>query len=154
MSNVDWLQSLSTSGATSVGPGTLNYIVAQNTDSMPRTGTLTVAGQTFTVTQAAGASTVNGINSPGRTREFSMHRHQGCAWIWPFSQLAASRFCMEAERTGHHSPIHGSGTDRAGFSEHPRIIRDTSVVTPWPMTLCTSRVVLFGGFTPASDLSE
>ncbi|HEY2933346.1 MAG TPA: BACON domain-containing protein [Acidobacteriota bacterium] len=43
------------SGATGTGNGTVNFSVAANTTDSVRTGTLTVAGQTFTVTQAAPA---------------------------------------------------------------------------------------------------
>ncbi|HEY2933345.1 MAG TPA: BACON domain-containing protein [Acidobacteriota bacterium] len=41
-----------TSGAGGTGNGTVNFSVAANTTASVRTGTLTVAGQTFTVTQA------------------------------------------------------------------------------------------------------
>jgi Zn-dependent metalloprotease len=41
-----------TSGASGSGNGTVNYSVAANTGSSSRNGTMTIAGQTFTVTQA------------------------------------------------------------------------------------------------------
>jgi hypothetical protein len=41
-----------TSGSSGTGNGTVNYSVAANTGSTSRTGTLTIAGLTFTVTQA------------------------------------------------------------------------------------------------------
>lgn len=41
-----------TSGASGSGNGTVNYSVAANTGTSSRTGTMTIAGQTFTVTQA------------------------------------------------------------------------------------------------------
>ncbi len=41
-----------TAGASGTGSGTVSYSVAANTGTASRTGTLTVAGQTFTVTQA------------------------------------------------------------------------------------------------------
>jgi hypothetical protein len=41
-----------TSGSSGSGSGTVNYSVAANTATTARTGTLTIAGQTFTVTQA------------------------------------------------------------------------------------------------------
>ncbi len=41
-----------TSGAGGSGNGTVNYSVAANTSTSSRTGTLTIAGQTFTVTQS------------------------------------------------------------------------------------------------------
>ncbi|HEX4966640.1 MAG TPA: BACON domain-containing carbohydrate-binding protein, partial [Thermoanaerobaculia bacterium] len=42
-----------TSGATGSGNGTVGYSVAANTGTSSRTGTLTIAGQTFTVSQSA-----------------------------------------------------------------------------------------------------
>ena len=53
-SNATWISI--TSGATGTGNGTVNYSVAANTGTSSRTGTLTIAGQTFTVTQAAAPS--------------------------------------------------------------------------------------------------
>ncbi len=51
--NVPWLSI--TAGASGTGNGTVQFTVAANTDPAPRAGTLTVAGQTFTVKQAAGS---------------------------------------------------------------------------------------------------
>jgi hypothetical protein len=48
-SNVSWITI--TSGSSGSGSGTVNYSVAANTSASARTGTLTIAGQTFTVTQ-------------------------------------------------------------------------------------------------------
>ena len=50
-SNAPWITV--TTGASGSGNGTVTYSVAANTGTTSRTGTLTVAGQTFTVTQAA-----------------------------------------------------------------------------------------------------
>ncbi|MBK6314545.1 MAG: S8 family serine peptidase [Blastocatellia bacterium] len=52
-SNAAWLTI--TSGASGSGNGSVGYSVAVNTGA-PRSGTLTIAGQTFTVNQAAGAT--------------------------------------------------------------------------------------------------
>ncbi len=41
-----------TDGASGVGKGTVSYAVAANTNTVPVTGTMTIAGETFTVTQA------------------------------------------------------------------------------------------------------
>ena len=46
-----------TSGASGTGNGTVGYSVAANATGSARTGTLTIAGQTFTVTQAAATAT-------------------------------------------------------------------------------------------------
>lgn len=45
-----------TSGASGAGNGTVTYSVAANTATASRTATLTIAGQTFTVTQAGAAA--------------------------------------------------------------------------------------------------
>ncbi len=49
--NVPWLSI--TAGASGTGNGTVQFSVAANPDQTPRAGTLTVAGQTFTVNQDA-----------------------------------------------------------------------------------------------------
>lgn len=54
VSNTTWITV--TSGASGTGNGTVGYSVAANTGTASRTGTVTIAGQTFTVTQAAGGS--------------------------------------------------------------------------------------------------
>jgi hypothetical protein len=53
-SNAAWISI--TAGASGVGNGAVSYTVAPNTATTSRTGTLTVAGQTFTVTQSAAAA--------------------------------------------------------------------------------------------------
>ena len=55
-----------TSGASGAGNGTVNYSVAANTGTAARNGTLTIAGLTFTVTQAgAGGGGAELIVNPG-----------------------------------------------------------------------------------------
>ena len=49
-SDVPWITV--TSGASGSGNGTVAYTVARNTTNTARTGTITIAGQTFTVNQA------------------------------------------------------------------------------------------------------
>ena len=55
-SNASWLTS-STSGS---GNGTVSYSAAANTGASPRTGTITVGGQPFVVTQAGSNATTSG----------------------------------------------------------------------------------------------
>jgi hypothetical protein len=50
VSNVSWL--VITSNSSWTGSGTVNYSVIANSSASPRTGTMTVAGKTFTVTQS------------------------------------------------------------------------------------------------------
>lgn len=53
-SNVGWITI--SSGASGSGNGAVNYSVMANPSASARTGTLTIAGKTFTVNQAAGSS--------------------------------------------------------------------------------------------------
>ena len=59
-SNANWITI--TAGASGTANGTVTYSVAANTTASTRTGTLTIGGQTFTVTQAAssGGGTLSG----------------------------------------------------------------------------------------------
>ncbi len=84
VSNVSWLTI--TSGASGTGNGTVSYTAAANSSTSPRTGTMTIAGQTFTVTQAgitcsyslsptsASAGDTGGANSVAVTAP------AGCSW--------------------------------------------------------------------------
>jgi hypothetical protein len=63
-SNAAWLTI--TSGASGSGNGTVTFTIAANTGSS-RTGTLTIAGGTFTVTQAAAAQCTYSINPTSQT---------------------------------------------------------------------------------------
>ena len=62
-SNVSWL----TSSSSGSGNGTASYSVAANTGSTPRTGTITVGGRSFNVTQGATNATTTGnlLVNPG-----------------------------------------------------------------------------------------
>jgi CSLREA domain-containing protein len=53
------------SGASGTGNGTVTYSVAANPSSSPRSGTLTIAGETFTVTQIAQGAIIVGEFTPG-----------------------------------------------------------------------------------------
>lgn len=82
-SNASWITI--TSGASGSGNGRVNYLVLANVAGS-RTGTLTIAGQTFTLTQAALLCTYS--VSPGKQRveaeagsgTFSVSTSSGCSW--------------------------------------------------------------------------
>lgn len=61
-SNASWIGI--TSGSNGSGSGTVAYSVAANTGTSSRTGTLTIGGQTFTVTQAGTSSSCASALSP------------------------------------------------------------------------------------------
>ncbi len=82
VSNAAWITV--TNGATGSGNGTVGYSVALNTDAQ-RSGTLTIAGQTFTVTQNSGcvfSIVPTGLNAAasGATGIVDVSAGSGCAW--------------------------------------------------------------------------
>ncbi|HBB94855.1 MAG TPA: hypothetical protein DC054_05640, partial [Blastocatellia bacterium] len=75
------------SGANGSGNGVVGFTVAANSTSSPRTGTLTIGGQTFTVSQAAASGCVYNISptsqsftAVGGTGSASVATPNGCAW--------------------------------------------------------------------------
>ncbi|MEK7406425.1 MAG: BACON domain-containing carbohydrate-binding protein [Acidobacteriota bacterium] len=73
-----------TAGASGTGSGAVSYAVAGNTTAQPRTGTLTIGGQPFTVTQAATSCTTL-LTPPSRTMPAaggsgSFTVTTGCSW--------------------------------------------------------------------------
>ena len=82
-SNASWITIASNNGGT--GPGVVHYFVAANSGAS-RTGTLTVAGRTLSVTQAAAGCAYSissvGVNAPaiGGAGVVSISSAGGCAW--------------------------------------------------------------------------
>jgi hypothetical protein len=73
------------SGASGIGNGTVNYFVLANNTGSTRTGTMTIAGQTFTITQSAGCSysispTSNTLTGGPGTGSVGVTAGAGCAW--------------------------------------------------------------------------
>ena len=84
LSNATWI---TLTGATSgTGNGTVPYSVAANPTTSVRTGTLTIAGQTFTITQAAASCsyavspTSQSVAAGGGTGSTAVTAPAGCAW--------------------------------------------------------------------------
>ena len=84
ISNASWITI--TSGISGSGSGTVGYSVAANTNTSSRTGTLTIAGQTFTVTQAGAtcsyaiAPTSASVQFSGGTGSVTVTAGSGCTW--------------------------------------------------------------------------
>jgi hypothetical protein len=85
VSNASWIDV--TSGASGSGNGSVGYSVDANTTSTPRSGTMTVAGQTFTVNQAGAAACAYSISparanfsSAGGTGTVSVTTGPNCGW--------------------------------------------------------------------------
>jgi hypothetical protein len=83
VSNNTWITVIS--GAAGSGSGSVAFSVAANTATTSRSGTLTIAGSTFTVTQAAGCSfTVSprtvAVTSAVAGGTLTVTTQSGCAW--------------------------------------------------------------------------
>jgi hypothetical protein len=81
-SNVPWITV--TSGASGTGDGSVNFTVAATTGA-GRSGTLTIAGRTFTVNQGQGcafslSSTSASVPAAGGTGAFDVRAADGCGW--------------------------------------------------------------------------
>ena len=84
-SNAAWITV--TSGANGSGNGSVSYNVAANTGTTSRTGTMTIGGQTFTVTQAGAPCTFtiaptssNLASSAATTGTVTVTAGTGCSW--------------------------------------------------------------------------
>ena len=82
-SNSGWITV--TGGSPGTGNGTVTYSVTANTSTNPRTGTLTIAGQTVTVTQAGACGftltpTTQNVMAAGGTQTATVTTISGCAW--------------------------------------------------------------------------
>jgi C1A family cysteine protease len=80
-SNATWISI--TSGASGTGNGTVYYTASTNTGNDPRTGSITIAGQTFTITQEGqGCSFMvkQVFPASGGTGSLRVSAVSGCAW--------------------------------------------------------------------------
>ncbi len=74
------------SGASGSGNGTVSYSVTANQSTSQRTGTMTIAGQTFTVTQDGAACsynispTSNSVSAAAAAGSVTVTATPGCAW--------------------------------------------------------------------------
>jgi len=84
LSNDSWITL--TGEATGVGNGTVTYSVAANTSTSPRTGTLSIAGHVFTVTQAARSCSYtitpssSSFSASGGSSSLYVDTQTGCNW--------------------------------------------------------------------------
>jgi hypothetical protein len=84
-SNVAWIAVLN--GGPGKGNGTVTFIVGTNSSGVSRTGTLTIAGKIFNVTQTSTAActytvtpTALSIPSSARTAGIGVTTQTGCSW--------------------------------------------------------------------------
>ena len=117
VSAVSWITV--SSGATGSGIGSVTFAVGQNSTGAPRTGTLTIAGQTVSVSQEAGSCTYNvtptsfTVDPVSATRTVSVVAGTQCGWssttqaTWisvtsgaSGSGIGAVTFAVEANSSG------------------------------------------------------
>jgi hypothetical protein len=83
-SNAAWITV--TTGSSGSGPGSISFVVAPNNTPSSRTGTLTVGGQTFTITQAGGGCSFQlspafaEFSSAGGIGSFMVTTGDSCSW--------------------------------------------------------------------------
>jgi len=84
VSNASWITI--TSGSSGTGSGTVNYSVAANTGTSSRTGTITIADQTFTVSQDEAATLLwNGVPQSGSITGTSSRS----AWVYYYAEFGS-----------------------------------------------------------------
>ena len=93
-SNASWITLTSNSSVT--GPGTVNYWVSANSGTTSRTGTMSIAGKTFTVTQS-GSSWVFCANE-GQLCSFTGTRsvRYGANGVYVFKTLTNGTMCTNS----------------------------------------------------------
>ena len=112
-SNDDWI-TVST-GASGTGNGTVTFSVAANTGASSRTGTMTIGGKTFTVTQASTQCSYSlsapsaSVASGGATNGVLVSADTGCSWT------AASNVDWITVETG----LTGSGSGSVSYTVAP-----------------------------------
>jgi hypothetical protein len=105
-SNVPWLAI--TAGSSGTGSGTVTYSIAANTGA-PRSGTLTIGGQTFTVNQAAG-SLVLDFNGDGKQDVFLYDPVAGTGYAGLSNGSGAFTYVYNAFTPGFDSIRYGNFT--------------------------------------------
>jgi hypothetical protein len=137
-SNASWITAVAP--ASGSGNGTVNFTILQNTGAQ-RTGTLTVAGQTFTVTQAAGvvacaytiapsSQTIAALGGAGTP--VTVSTTAGCAWT------AASNANWITVVTGASGNGNGMVTFRVEPNVTPADRTGTLTIATRPFTVTQS----------------
>ncbi len=134
---------LTFSPASGSGNGTVSYTVASNPSSLTRTGTITVAGQTFTVTQTGVACTYTiapttaSYASLGGSGTVAVTATQGCNW----TSSSDSPWLVVT------SGISGTGNGSVGYSV---AAATNSVTRTGRLTIATKLLIVTQTGTPCS----
>jgi len=122
--NDNWISLTSSSNGS--GPDTVTFHVSQNATGRPRSGTLTIAGLTFTLIQDAGLGdcvyvvTPNGASFPssGGSRTFSVLTEERCAWMSssdvPWITITSSNMGIGSGTVNYSVALNTTGLSRKG----------------------------------------
>ena len=106
-SNASWVSI--TSGASGTAPGTVGFTVAANAGLSQRTGTITIAGLTFTVTQ-------DGTVPPANTFQFSQSTYSISEGAGSSVITVTRAGNLSAPATVEYATTDGSATDRGDYN--------------------------------------
>jgi hypothetical protein len=117
-SNAGWITV--TSGVVGYTSGAVSYTVAANPSPFPRTGTLTIAGQVFTVTQAGAGGggcaftldpTSRAVSATGGSGSFNVTALAGCPWTAASNNPGWITITSGASGTGSGSVRYSAGAN-------------------------------------------
>ena len=111
-----------TTGGSGTGNGTVAYTAAANTATSPRTGTLTIAGQTLTVTQSGICSFAISPNAQtavaaGGSFTTAVTTTSGCAWTGA-SNASWITVTSGGSGTGNGTAAYTVGSEHRDQSAH------------------------------------
>lgn len=115
VSNATWI-TVTAGGDFTAGNGTVTYTVAANTTPQPRTGTLTIGGQTFTVTQAAPGGGACSYTVTPATVSIGVSGGAGSISVTPSAGTCAWTAVSQASWITITSGASGTGNGTVGYS--------------------------------------
>jgi hypothetical protein len=145
MSNASWV--VITGAASGTGSGNVTYMVAANSSTAARTGTLTIAGLTFTVNQFAAtctyAITLGALtgSSTGATGSIAVMAPTGCAWT------AVSNVSWTTIKSGATGS--GNGTVTVFIARNTTGKTETGTIT-----VAGHTVTIVAGITGSAQIGE
>jgi Zn-dependent metalloprotease len=150
-SNATWISI--TGAANGSGSGTISYSITANPNAVSRTGTLTVAGQTHTVTQGAGtcaysiSSSGQSVTAAAANGNISVSANAGCNWT------AASNSSFITVTSGSSGT--GAGTVGYSVAANTTITGRTGTITIAGQTFTVTQAAASGGCaTTAINLGQ
>jgi pseudomonalisin len=145
VSNTSWV--VITGAASGTGSGSVTYMVAANASTAARTGTLTIAGLTFTVNQFAATCTYTITlgaltgSSTGATGSIAVMAPTGCAWT------AVSNVSWTTIKSGATGT--GNGTVTVFIARNTTGKTETGTIT-----VAGHTVTIVAGITGSAQIGE